>query len=90
MKSVILKVGQARCWMVRPTHQQEAGGHVPHRWRLPVSKQVASWLVPLSEADLERERVPKRRGSGANKARFRKAPWSGRRKEQAAGSSVNQ
>lgn len=90
MKSVILKVGRARCWTVRQTHQHEAGGRVPYRRRLPVSKQVASWLVPLSETDLERERVPKRRGSGAKKARFRKTPCSGRRKEQVAGSSVNQ
>ena len=82
MKSVILKVVQARrCWTVRQTHQQEAGGQVPYRWGLPLLKQVASWLVPLSEADVEWEEVPKRRGSGAK---------SGRRKEQVASSSVNQ
>lgn len=91
MKSVVLEMGRAVGRTVRQIQQWKARGRVPYRWRLPMLKEAAARLVPLSEADFEWERVPKRSGGpGANEARSHKASLRGRRKGRTAGAGVNQ
>ncbi len=90
MKREIRELGQAVGCSARQVQQWGYRGHVPYKWRLPMLREAASRLVPLSEDDFVWEKAAKRRSGRVSRAARSDKAARGRRANRAAPAGANQ